>query len=135
MAGCGSVVIDSLLIVTSIVEFCNCSRFYCALLCVHSWFAIILMGKKELVALLCLSFWCLVVVMGLFLPMPTVCLQFVFVAFSDHIYLLFLEYVGCSENYKLCIPKIRTSLEYEPRHEISNNVVYATSKASDKSLC
>ena len=28
--------------------------FYCALLCVHSSFAIILMGKRELVALLCL---------------------------------------------------------------------------------
>ena len=32
--------------------FCNCSMFYCALLYVHSSFAIILMGKRELVALL-----------------------------------------------------------------------------------
>ena len=38
--------------------FCNCSMFGCALLCVHSSFAIILMGKRELVALLCLSSWC-----------------------------------------------------------------------------
>ena len=32
----------------------NCSLFCCALLCVHSSLAIILMGKRELVALLCL---------------------------------------------------------------------------------
>ena len=37
---------------------CNCSMFCCALLYVHSSFAIILMGKRELVALLSLSFWC-----------------------------------------------------------------------------
>ena len=30
--------------------FCNCSMFCCASLCVHSSFAIILMGKRELVA-------------------------------------------------------------------------------------
>ena len=44
-------VVDSLLIVTPIVGFCNCSMFCCALLCVHSSFAIILMRKRELVAL------------------------------------------------------------------------------------
>ena len=33
--------------------------FCCALLCVHSSFAIISMGKRELVAMLCLSSWCL----------------------------------------------------------------------------
>ena len=47
----GSVVGDSLLIVTLIVGFCIYSRFCCALLYVHSSFAIILMGKRELVAL------------------------------------------------------------------------------------
>ena len=36
------------------VEFCYCAMFCCALLCVHSSFAISLMGKRELVALLCL---------------------------------------------------------------------------------
>ena len=36
--------------------FCNCYMFCCALLCVHSSFANISMGKTELVALLCLSF-------------------------------------------------------------------------------
>ena len=41
---------DSLLIVTPIVGFSNnyCSMLCCALLGVHSSFAIILMGKREL---------------------------------------------------------------------------------------
>ena len=34
--------------------FCNCSLFCCELLCVHSSFAIVLVGKREMVALLCL---------------------------------------------------------------------------------
>ena len=37
---------------------CNCSVFCCTLLYVHSSIAIILMGKRELVALLNLSSWC-----------------------------------------------------------------------------
>ena len=51
----GSDVVDLLLIVTPIVGFCTCSMFCCALFYAHSSFAIILMGKKELVALLSLS--------------------------------------------------------------------------------
>ena len=47
------VVVDSTLIVTPIVEFCNCSMFCCALLYVHSSIAIILMEKGQLVAFLC----------------------------------------------------------------------------------
>ena len=35
---------------------CNCSMFCCVLLCVLSSFAIILMGKRELVVLLCFVF-------------------------------------------------------------------------------
>ena len=46
--------------------------FCCALLCVHYSFAIILMGKRELVALLSLSSWCLVIVVWLFLAVPRV---------------------------------------------------------------
>ena len=61
--------------------FCNCSVFCCALLCAHSSFAIISMGKIELVALLCLSSWCLVMAELLFLTVPEVCLQFVIVVF------------------------------------------------------
>ena len=73
-----------LLIVTSIVGFCHCSMLCCALLSVHSSFAIILMGKRELVALLCLSSWCLVTVVWLFLTMLRVCLEFVIVVFPVH---------------------------------------------------
>ena len=40
--------------IVPIVGFCNCSMFCCALLCVFSSFAIILMDKRDLVALLCL---------------------------------------------------------------------------------
>ena len=64
--------------------FCNCSMFCCALLYVHSSFAISLMGKRELVALLSLSSWSLVIVVWLFLTVPWVCLQFVIVVFPDH---------------------------------------------------
>ena len=55
-------VVDSLLIVTPIVGFCNCSMFCCVLLCIHSSFAIISMGKTELVTLLCSSSWLFVFV-------------------------------------------------------------------------
>ena len=49
--------------------------FCCTLLYVHSSFAIILMGKRELVALLSFfSFWCLVIVVWLFLAVHWVCL-------------------------------------------------------------
>ena len=68
---------------------CNCSMFCCALLYVHSSIAIILMGKRELIALLNLSSWCLVMVEGLFLAVPGGCLQFVIVVFPDHTHLLF----------------------------------------------
>ena len=82
--GGGSFAVDSLLSVAPNVGFCNCSLFCCALLCVHSSFAIISMGKGELVALLCLSSWCLVIVVCLFPTMPWVCLQFMIVVFPDH---------------------------------------------------
>ena len=63
---------------------CNCSMLFCTLLYVHSSFAIIFMGKRELVALLSLSSWCLLVVVWLFLAVPLVCLQLVIVVFPDH---------------------------------------------------
>ena len=68
---------------------CNCSMFCCTLLYVHSSIAIILMGKRELIALLNLSSWCLVMVERLFLAVPRGCLQFVIVVFPDHTHLLF----------------------------------------------
>ena len=69
---------------------CNCSMFCCTLLYVHFSIAIILMGKRELIALLNLSSWCLVMVERLFLTVPQGCLQFVIVVFPDHTHLLFL---------------------------------------------
>ena len=70
---------------------CNCSVFCCTLLYVHSSIAIILMGKRELVALLNLSSWCLVMVEWLFLAVPRGCLWFVIVVFPDHTHLLLLR--------------------------------------------
>ena len=61
--------------------------FCCMLLYVPSSFAIILIGKRELVALLSLSSWCLV--SRLFLEVPWVCLQFVIVVFPDHTHYIY----------------------------------------------
>ena len=59
-----------------------------ALLCVHSSFAIILIGNW----LLCFfSSWCLVIAVWLFLKVPRICLQFVIVVLPDHTHLLFVE--------------------------------------------
>ena len=71
--------------------FCNCSMFCCTFLYVPSSFAIILMGKRKLVALLSLSSLCLVIVVWLFLAVPWVSLQFVIVVFPDHTHLLLLS--------------------------------------------
>ena len=68
-----------LLIVTPVIVRCFVVHYF---VCVHSSFAIISMGKRELVTLLCLSSWCLVIVVWLFLTVPRVCL--LFVVFPDH---------------------------------------------------
>ena len=68
---------------------CNCSMFCCTLLFVHSSSAIILMGKRELVALLTFSSCCLVMVVWLFPGVPWGCLQFVIVVFPEYTHLLF----------------------------------------------
>ena len=62
--------------------------FCCTLLYVHSSIAIILIGKRELVALLNLSSWCLVMVERLFLAVLWGCHRFVIVVFPDHTHLL-----------------------------------------------
>ena len=64
--------------------------FCCMLLYVHSSIAIILMGKRELIALLNLSSWCFVMVKRLFLTVPRGCLRFVIAVVPDHTHLLFL---------------------------------------------
>ena len=86
------------------------------------------------------------VVVWLFLAVPWVCLQFVTVVFPDHTHLRFLnKTVKCiSSQYKyICVlvAVLVTMMVFasgsdiliiEARHEISNNVVCATSKASDQ---
>ena len=64
---------------------------FCMILYVRSNFAIILMGKRELVAMLSLSSWCLVIGVWLFLAVPWVFLQFVIVIFPDHTHLLIVN--------------------------------------------
>ena len=85
---------------------CNCSMFCCTLLYVHSSIAIILMGKRELIALLNMSSWCLVMVGRLFLAVPRGCLQFVIVVFPDHTHLLFLRststWLHAADNHDFC---------------------------------
>ena len=81
---------------------CNCSMFCCTLLYVHSSIAIILVGKRELIALLNLSSWCLMMVEWLFLGVPWGCLLFVFVVFPDHTHIPFFEQLvimqGCGNS-------------------------------------
>ena len=71
--------------------FCSCSMFCSTFLYVPSSFAIILMGKREMVALLSLSSWFLLTVGRLFLAVLWVSMQFVIVVFPDHTHLLFLN--------------------------------------------
>ena len=84
------------------MRVCNCSMFCCTLLNVHSSIAIILMGKRKLIALLNLSSWCLVMVGRLFLAVPLGCLRFVIVVFPDHTHLLFFTYTGPSKRSESC---------------------------------
>ena len=72
--------------------------FCCMLLYVQTSIAIILMGKRELIALLNLSSWCLVMVVRLFLAVPRGSLQFVIVVFPDHTHLLFLTKTSSSRS-------------------------------------
>ena len=72
---------------------------------VHSSIAIILMGKRELIALLNLSSWCLVMVERLFLTVPRGCLQFVTVVFPDHTHLLFLN-LSCARDFQNLISMV-----------------------------
>ena len=67
---------------------CNYSMFWCTFLYVHFSIAIILIGKRELVALLNLSSLCLVMFEPLFLAG---CLRFMIVVFPGHTHLLFLS--------------------------------------------
>ena len=85
--------------------------FCCTLLYVHSSIAIILMGKRELVALLYLSLWCLMMVEWFFLAVTWGCLRFVIVVFPDHTRLLFLESGRSAVRAINCLLKIYTRLK------------------------
>ena len=88
---------------------CNCSMFCCTLLYVHSSIAIILMGKRELVALLNLSSWCLVMVERLFLAVPQGCLQFVIVVFPDHTHYFCVQISMLTSKHMLMHPPCHES--------------------------
>ena len=77
--------------------------------------AIILMGKRELVALLSLTSWCLVIVVWLFLAVPWVCLQSVIVVFPDHIHLLFFVIIVKRRTIFLTVCKNKNT------HELHEN--------------
>ena len=68
----------------NVVIITNVSIYTLQSFIAFSSFAIILMGKRELVALLSLSSWCLVMVVWLFLAVQWVCLRFVIVVVPDH---------------------------------------------------
>ena len=95
---------------------CNCSIFCCTLLCVRSSIAIILMGKRELVALLNLSSWCLVMVERLFIAVPQGCLQFVIVVFLIILTYYFLLGSGGIFVTKFYVTEIQSFVEYSPKY-------------------
>ena len=68
------------------------SLFSCAILCVHSGFAIILKRNRKLVALLLFSWGCIVTmgVLCLFLTVPWIGLQCVIDVFPSDTLLLFI---------------------------------------------
>ena len=72
---------------------CICSMFCSTLLYVHPSFAIILMGKRELVVWPSYSSWCLMIAAWVFLAVPWGCLQFMIVVFPDQTHLLFYIYI------------------------------------------
>ena len=118
----------------SVVGVCNCSMFCCMLLYAHSSIAIILLGKRELVALLNLSSWCLVMVERLFLVVPRGCLRFVIVVFPDHTHLLILFDRKNIDNhyhwglYILCLPPYISNywLEIKSLVQRSSNLLDST---------
>ena len=95
--------------------------FCCTLLYVHSSIAIILMGKRELIALLNLSSWCLMVVERLLLAVPRGCLRFVIVVFPDHTHLLFFssefEKIALQKNNNIQKPPSVHTKQFKIQHD------------------
>ena len=97
---------------------CNCSMLCCMLLYVHSSIAIILMGKRELVAMLNLSSWCLVMVEWLFFTVPLGCLRFVIVVFPDHTHLLYQEILCQSRLQTVFVNACFIVYTYKKEHKL-----------------
>ena len=92
---------------------CNCSLFCFTLLYVHSSIAIILMGKRELVALLDLSSWCLVMVGWLFPTVPWGCLLFMIVIFPDDTHYFQKQKSFCTQHILVDL-RVKTAAIYFP---------------------
>ena len=123
---------------------CGCSMFCYTLLYVHPSIAIILMGKRELVALFYLSSWCLVMVGRLFLAVPRGCLQFVIVVFPYHTHLSFLYKITtkmkthrdlhlANKKYPQCI-YIFIQYEWDCRAEVPNYDAYLSQECFHLSI-
>ena len=102
---------------------CGCSMCCCTLVYVLSSIAIILMGKKEVVALRSLFFWSLVIVAWLFLTVPWVFLKFVIVVFSDHIHVLVLNEIAASPQ-KLLIGNQKRNSKTTPTPFVTYSVIH-----------
>ena len=70
--------------------FCSCSMFCCALLCVHSSFAIISIGKRERAGCFALFVFLVSRVCCVALPHDASGLSAVYVVFPDYTHLFFL---------------------------------------------
>ena len=106
--------------------------FCCTLLYVHSSIAIILIGKRELVALLNVSSWCLVMVEWLFLAVPWGCLRFVSVVIPDHAHLLFIIEVSMIRKYHN--HKLQTNTCYRKEEPHNNHETPARQSKANSSL-
>ena len=112
--------------------------FCCTLFCVLSSIAIILMGKRELVALLNLSSWCLVMVERLFLTVPQGCLWFVIVVFPDLSFFLsllvrsYMSITPGSANLEILIKKTQKKTQKKHKNFWLN---FCLNKECPKLLC
>ena len=104
------------------------------LLYVHSSIAIILMGKRELIALLNLSSWCLVMVERLFLTVPWGCLRFVIVVFPDHTHLLFLKWLPRKLTLVWEVTQPGINLDLTCQHINWSNILKAIKNVTDTSV-
>ena len=82
----------------SVIVLCFVVHYFISSFAIISSIAIILMGKRGLVALLHFSSWCHVMVEWLFLVVSWGCLRFAIVVFPDHTHLLFFKVILMSND-------------------------------------